>query len=47
MSTEAVLKLLIALCITLEIRPEDLAKVFLEENIQEYYDAVLESVQQA
>ncbi len=46
MNVNAVLRVLIALCIALEIRPEDLAAVFEgADAIQEYYDRLLECVQ--
>ena len=42
MTVEAVLRLLIALCRVLEIRPEELAQAFLEsDDCQEYFDLLL------
>lgn len=43
MDIRAVLKLVIAIAITLEIRPEDLAKIFAADGeIQEYYETLLD-----
>jgi len=47
MSIEAVLRLLIAVCRALEIRPEELAAAFLEDKQnQQYYELLLRLVQE-
>ena len=45
MNILAAFKLIVALAIAMEIRPEDLARIFASDNeVQEYYNALLASV---
>ena len=47
MGIEAVVKLIVALAIALEISPEELAQIFSDEDkLQEYYDVLLAKVRE-